>query len=239
MSNSSATKIAILCWEEGHIPKGLIQLESIVGNSTNVDSYPFPVRLCRIEGANMETVLENPNPKVLKRMIEKSRELVAEGIQAITTSCGFNIIFQRELSKAVDILVFTSSLLQVPFVRSLLSPEKEIAIITAKKKALKREHFEAAGITPSMKVIVFGMEEFPEWNKISLKPDEPIDLEIIRKEVIERAITAKESHPSIGAFILECTDLPPFAQTIRERTDLPVFDFMSMMDMIARALGII
>jgi hypothetical protein len=31
----------------------------------------------------------------------------------------------------------------------------------------------------------------------------------------------------IGAFILECTDLPPFADAIRKVTGRPVFDFVT------------
>ena len=82
-------RIAVLCWEAGHVPRGLVQLESLIGNSTNPDSYPFPVRFCRIKGANIRTVLENPDKKVLKNMIEESKKLISEGIAAITTSCGF------------------------------------------------------------------------------------------------------------------------------------------------------
>ncbi len=239
MTNSSDARIAILCWEEGHVPKGLVQLEGLVGNSTNLDSYPFPVRLCRIRGANLQTVLENPSREVLQRMIETSQELVSEGIRAITTSCGFNAVFQRELAEAVDVPVFTSSLLQIPFVTNLLAPEKTISVITAKKTSLKKEHFEAAGITPSMNVEVFGMEESPEWNKIFTAPDEPIDLGIVEKDVVETARSAVKKRPDTGAIVLECTDLPPFAQAIRDATGLPVFDFVTMMGFVARSLGIV
>ncbi|MFP4481159.1 MAG: aspartate/glutamate racemase family protein [Thermovirgaceae bacterium] len=239
MTNSSDARIAILCWEEGHVPKGLVQLESLVGNSTNLDSYPFPVRLCRIRGANLQTVLESPSREVLQRMIETSQELVSEGIQAITTSCGFNAVFQRELAEAVDVPVFTSSLLQIPFVTNLLAPEKAISVITAKKTSLKKEHFEAAGIMPTMNVEVFGMEESPEWNKIFTAPDEPIDLGIVEKDVVETARSAVKKRPDTGAVVLECTDLPPFAQAIRDTTGLPVFDFVTMMGFVARSLGIV
>ena len=34
-------------------------------------------------------------------------------------------------------------------------------------------------------------------------------------------------HPEIGAIVLECTDLPPYAAKIREAVNLPVFDFNS------------
>ena len=238
MQNVCPAKIAILCWEEGQIPRGLMQLEALVGNSTNPASYFFPVRFCRIKGANIETVLENPSENVLKNMIEESKKLIGEGIEVVTTSCGFNAIFQRELSAALPVPVFTSSLLQLPFVNSFLAPGKSTAVITAKKRALKGEHLRAVGITPEMKVEIFGMEDSPEWNKIFTRPDECFDVDLVAKEVVATAVKAVREYPEIGAFVLECTDLPPFSKAIREAVKLPVFDFITMMCYAARSVGI-
>lgn len=237
MALPTLCKIAILCWEAGHVPRGLVQLESLVGNSTNPDSYPFPVRFCRIKGANIETVLEHPSKDVLETMIEESKKLIDEGIMAITTSCGFNAVFHKELIAALDVPVFTSSLLQVPFVHSLISPDKTIAVITAKKAALKEEHLRTVGITPDIKVEIYGLENSPEWNKIFIAPNDDIDLEIVSKEVIGTAVNAVKERSDIGAFVLECTDLPPFAQSIRDAVRLPVFDFVTLMGTVARSIG--
>jgi hypothetical protein len=239
MDTGGKPLIAIFCWEAGQVPRGLVQLESLVGNSTNLDSYTFPVKLCRIEGANVETVLENPSPAVLSRMIEKARELSADGIKAITTSCGFNAIFQKELAGALDVPVFTSSLLQVPYLRNVLPENKSIAVITAKKASLKEEHLGAVGISRDMKVVVFGMENSPEWNKIFTDPDKDIDLDVVSSDVVATAANAVREYPDIGAFALECTDLPPFSQAIREATGRPVLDFITMMRSIAGSIGVV
>jgi len=237
--STQSPKIAILCWEEGHIPKGLMQLESLAGNSTNLNTYPFPVRICRIEGANIETVLENPSRLILSRMIEASLKLEKEGCAAITTSCGFNAVFQKELAEALSIPVFTSSLLQVPFVCGLISPQKKVAVITAKKAALKKEHLRAVGISDAMPVEIFGMESSKEWNKIFLHPDDVFDLALVSNDVIDVAIHALSLFPNIASFVLECTDLPPFSRAIREATGLPVFDFQTLMGMIVRSIGLV
>lgn len=239
MQDSEKPKIAILCWEEGHVPQGLIQLETLKGNSTNLDTYPFPVKICRIKGANVETVLENPSREIMNSMILESRKLADEGIKAITTSCGFNAIFQKELNRAVPVPVFTSSLLQVPFIVNFLPEDSIIAVVTAKKTALKEEHIRAAGISPDCKMEIFGMEASKEWNKIFTNPDENIDLEIINRDVVNTAARAMENFPAIGAFVLECTDLPPFSQAIRMATGKQVFDFQTLMGSVARSLGVI
>ena len=92
MENS---KIALLRWESGKIPEPLMQLETLPGNSTNLDSYPFPVRLVEVKGANMDTVLFNPSQKLLEDMIQISKDLYNEGVRAITTSRRRNRWFGR------------------------------------------------------------------------------------------------------------------------------------------------
>ncbi|WP_130862035.1 aspartate/glutamate racemase family protein [Bacilliculturomica massiliensis] len=231
-------KIAVLRWEEGHVPEGLLQLETMPGNSTNRESYPFPVRLIYVEGANVETVITHPSKELLANMIRISKQLVEEeGIQAITTSCGFNAIFQKELAEALDVPVFTSALLQVPFAQNLIGKNKTVGVITANKGSLTKEHFHACGITDDMNVEVMGLEDAKEWSKIFDKPDEKFDMDAVTEEIIGVAKKGVADHPEIGAIVLECTDLPPYAAKIREAVKLPVFDFNSMMGHMAIALA--
>jgi len=231
-------KIAILRWEAGHVPQGLMQLETMPGNSTNTASYPFPVRLVQVPGANVETVITHPSQKLLVDMIAIAKDLVEkEGIEAISTSCGFNAIFQKALAEAVDVPVFTSALLQVPFVQALVGQSRAVGVITANKAALTKEHFHACGITGDMNVVVLGLENAREWSKIFDHPDERFDMDAVSKEILGVAREGLTQHPEIGAIVLECTDLPPYAAAIRESLHLPVFDFNSMMGHMAIALG--
>lgn len=222
-------RIGILCWERGRVPQGLLQLETLVGDSTNPDSYSFPIVLRRVHGANIHTILENPDRKVLATMIADAKKMVTEEqVEAITTSCGFNAIFQRELSDALDVPVFTSSLLQVPLVKQIVGEKREVAIITASRAALSPAHLEAAGIGSNDGLYLFGLEDCPEWRKMHVCPEADIDLNIIRREVVGLSIDAKRLYPRIGAYVLECTDLPPFSEEIREKTGLPVFDIITL-----------
>ncbi|NCB41992.1 MAG: aspartate/glutamate racemase family protein [Clostridia bacterium] len=233
----SKPKIAVLRWEEGHVPQGLVQLEEMPGNSTNVHTYPFPVKLVYVKGANVDTIITNPNPKVLEDMIAISKKLIKEdGIKAITTSCGFNAIFQTELAAALDVPVFTSALLQVPFVQYMIGKDKAVAVITASKTSLTKKHLLACGITDDMNVEVFGLENAKEWSKIFENPDEAFDMEAVSEEIIGIAKAAVASNPNIAAIVLECTDLPPYASRMREALNLPVFDFVSMVGHVAIGL---
>lgn len=230
-------KIAILRWESGHVPEGLLQLERMKGNSTNPASYPFPVRLAEVKGANAETVIIHPSREVLERMIRMVRELAREGIRAVTTSCGFNAIFQKEVADAVDIPVFTSSLLQVPFAQAIIGRNHSVGIITANKAALTWEHLHACNITDDMNVYVQGLENCREWSKIFERPDEPFDMEAVSLEIMGAVAEGIKAHPDTGLILLECTDLPPYAQRIREEFDVPVLDINSLVGYVAISLG--
>ncbi len=230
-------KIAILRWEEGQVPMGLLQLEHLPGNSTNPASYPFSVRMVHVEGACVETVITHPSQKLLEDMIAISKKLVEEeGIEAITTSCGFNAIFQKGLSEALPVPVFTSALLQVPLMQHLIG-NRAIGILTANGSALTQAHFAACGIGEDTALHVMGLENAPEWNKIFACPDEAFDVELVRQEILSVVRKGVEDCPNMGAILLECTDLPPFGTDIKKAIGLPVFDFNSLMGIMASALG--
>ena len=53
--------------------------------------------------------------------------VVRHGAEAITTNCGFLALFQKELAEAVRVPVATSSMMQVPWVQSLLPPGQRFA----------------------------------------------------------------------------------------------------------------
>lgn len=230
-------KIAILRWEGGRVPEGLMQLETLPGNSTNPKSYPFPVRLQEVRGACVETIITHPSEEVFRRMVTLCREMKEEGIKAVSTSCGFNALHQQRLAGETGMPIFTSAILQVPFVQQMIGKDNTVGVITASRGNLTEAHFRACGITEDMHVKVFGLEDCREWSKIFDKPDEAFDMEAVEKEIVGTAKKAVAENPDIKAIVLECTDLPPFGRKISEATGLPVFDFVTMMAHVAVALG--
>lgn len=226
-ASSKRPLIGILCWEKGSSPRGLAQLETLPGNSTNPETFAFPLSCRRIKGANIHTILETPCRKVLKSMIDEARNMERQGIRAITTSCGFNAVFQKELADAVRVPVFTSSLMQVPLVQQMLGKERTVGVITAQKAALTEKHLQSVGIDSRAAIHIEGLEACTEWNKIFSSPDEKIDIPTVATDVVRMACSMTEK-TDIGAFVLECTDLPPFADAIRRATGRPVFDFVTL-----------
>jgi Asp/Glu/hydantoin racemase len=228
--------IGILGWEAGH-KDTLSQFEEIAGNIANPDTFDFPVMYKRVEGAYYQTVVVQPNVQVLEAMIQAARELEEEGIRAIATGCGFNAIFQRELANAVRVPVFASSLIQVPLVHRMLKEGQRVGIITADREYLTEQHLEGAGITRTNPVAIRGVEATEEFSKVRADPNAVLDVARFQEEVVGVAEALVREDPDVGAIVLECTDLPPFAAAMRRATGLPVFDMVTLTNMIYEAIA--
>ena len=233
---SGVPRVGILGWEAGN-KDTLSQFEQIEGNIANSTTFDFPVAYKRVKGAYYQTVVVQPNAQVLEAMIQAARELEQEGIRAIATSCGFNAIFQRELANAVNVPVFASSLIQVPLVHRMLKESQRVGIITANKECLTEQHLEGAGITRMIPVVIRGVEATEEFSKIHDDPDAVLDVTRFQEEVVGVADALVREDPDVGAIVLECTDLPPFAAAIRKATGLPVFDIVTLTNMIYESVA--
>ena len=66
-------------------------------------------------------------------------------MRAITGSCRFLALFQREMAASVDIPVFSSSLIQVPLAYHMTGGSAPVGILTADKTALSSAHLKAVG----------------------------------------------------------------------------------------------
>ncbi|MCK4966296.1 aspartate/glutamate racemase family protein [bacterium] len=228
--------IGILGWElrnEGT----LSQFEDIPGNVANPAAFSFPVLYRRVEGAYYQTVVVQPSKKVLANMIETTREMERGGIQAIMTNCGFNAIFQRELADAVSVPFFASSLIQVPLVYQMLKKGQRVGIITADKKYLTKKHLENAGISGEIPVCIAGIENTGEFSKVRDDSKADLDIDKFGKEIVGVSKQLINEHRDVGAVVLECTDLPPFAAAIRREIGLPVFDIVTLAHMVYESVA--
>ena len=54
-----------------------------------------------------------------------------------------------------------------------------------------------------------------------------IDFQACRLDMIDAGRAMVERHPEVGAIVLECTNMVPYARDIRRVTGLPVFSIHS------------
>ena len=50
----------------------------------------------------------------------------------------------------------------------------------------------------------------------------------LEKEVLSVVDTLAKENPEMGALVIECTDLPPFARLFQQKTNFPVFDMVTL-----------
>ncbi|HXH13673.1 MAG TPA: aspartate/glutamate racemase family protein [Alphaproteobacteria bacterium] len=213
------------------------QFPRIPGDMANAATFPFPVRYHRVQGASPDVVVRQGARELLPAFIEGARFLEREGVRAISTNCGFLAKFQRELTAAVSIPVFTSSLMLVPMVHRMLPPGKTVGVLTVDATSLTPADFEGAGITAEMPLAVAGLETEREFTRVLLGNQLVLDVDIARREHVRVAKQLCAEHPEVGAIVLECTNMPPYRADIQAATGLPVFDIVHLVQMVHTALG--
>ena len=134
------------------------------GNVSNASTYDFPVRYVFTEGTTQDNI-HRGDPSVLPNLIATARQLESEGCRAIFASCGYFGHFQREVSEAVDVPVFLSSVMQLPFAFAGLSPKKKIGILCGDGANLNDHLFQACGVSKELqdRCVITGMEGLPEF----------------------------------------------------------------------------
>ena len=212
-------------------PLGILMLEAgfprIPGDMGNATTWPFPVLYKIVKGANPESVVLKGAAGLLPNFIEAAQELVRHGAEAITTNCGFLSLFQQELSNQVKVPVATSSLLQVPWVQATLPPGKRVGVITVSANSLTSRHLAAAGVPLDTPVV--GTEQGREFYRtLILGEQQDMDVALAEEDILAAGRALVAGHPEVGAIVLECTNMPPYAAALQEAVGLPVYDIYSM-----------
>ena len=212
-------------------PLGILMLEArfprIAGDMGNGTTWPFPVLFRVVRGASPSRVVEQGAAGLLDAFVEAARDLVDLGAEGITTNCGFLTLFQAELAAAVRVPVATSSLMQVPWVQATLPPGKRVGVITVNKAGITPRHLEAVGVP--LDVPIEGTEGGREFFRVLIRAEkEDMDVDLARQDILDAAARLTARHPEVGAIVLECANMPPYAADVAEATGLPVHDIYSM-----------
>lgn len=209
----------------------------VPGNVGNASTFSFPVRYKVVKDASIDRLLHQRDASLLKPFVDAAKALREEGVKAITGACGFMALFQKEVADALDIPVFLSSLLQIPFIHQTLNRRQKIGVITADKTALTPGHFSSVGVDENIPLVIAGMETQAEFSSAVLKEKGTLDSGRIEAEVVSVTRQLVAENPEVGAILLECSDLPPYAHAVQAATGLPVFDFVTMIEYVHRTLA--
>ena len=205
---------------------GVLMLDTrfprVIGDIGNAASFDFPVRYLVVRGASARRVVRERDPALLQPFIDAGRALVDEGATAITTSCGFLVLFQRELQAALPVPVWTSSLLLLAELSGTGA-----GVVTVDAASLNADHLRAAGAP--LDTPIEGLAPGCAFQRTLLNDAASLDTDNARAETIAAALRLTARHPALSTIVLECTNMPPYADAVRAATGRAVLDITTLL----------
>jgi len=209
---------------------GILSLETrfprIPGDVGNPETWPFPVRIERVAGADPATVVHRRAEGLRDAFIAAGLRLVDDGVEVIVTTCGFLTLMQADLAEALPVPVATSALMQLPLLQRLMPAGRIVGVVTASARSLTPDHLRAVGADPDTPVV--GVAEGGAFAGTFLGNLETLDVPAARQEVVTAALDLRAQHPDLGAILLECANMGPYACDVRAATGLPVHDMVGL-----------
>ena len=203
---------------------GVLMLDTrfprVVGDIGNPATFDFPVLYRAVRGASPQRVVRERDPALLQPFIDAGRALVDEGATAITTSCGFLVLFQRELQAALPVPVWTSSLL-------LLAGLRDAGVVTVDAASLTADHLRAAGALADTPVE--GLAAGCAFQRSLLNDEAALDTGNARAETVSAALRLTARQPQLSTIVFECTNMPPYADAVRAATGRTVLDITTLL----------
>ena len=208
------------------------------GDVRNATTYPFNVQFEIVKGVDIQAlVFAEDKSSCLSPIKQAAFNLQQKGCRAISAECGYFAYFQREIASSLDIPVFMSSLLQVPWAQQVIGSDKVVGIYVGSKRAVRDEHLEAVGIVLNSNYVLEGAvdggtcEEFENLWIEGRRPDCPqADYAKAEKEFLSVGKKFFDRHPNMGAMVLECTGFPPFARALQREIDIPVYSYSTLLE---------
>ena len=223
-TNICGATIGVLCLDS-RFPKP-------VGHIKNPSSFKFPILYETVKGATVQKMLDNPGADFIAPFLDAAKKLESDGVRAITGSCGFLALFQKELANSVSIPVYSSSLIQIPMIYNMFGSIGQVGILTASRSKLTKKHFQGVG-AENFPVAIEGMDDSEEFREVILEGTrDNMNITKVANEILECAKTLILKNPDVNALVLECTDMPPYSFKLQRELKLPIFDITTLTNMI-------
>ena len=218
---------------------GILLLDTAVpfipGDVANATTYDYPVRFQKVSGFSVARAI-GKDPSVYDTLKKAAEELVGQGVRAVTGDCGFMAFHQQRLADELEVPVFLSSLLQIPFIEAIIGRSAEVGVITADSRSLDDDLLAAVGVSDPGRVAVAGLQSCRSFQSFAIKETGTLDKVAVEGEVVATARRLVDEHESVKAILLECSLLPPYAAAVQQAVNLPVFDYITMIDFVFRAV---
>ena len=209
---------------------GVVMLETRFprppGDIGNPRTFAFPVCYRTVRGASPRRVVVERDATLLAPFIDAARALEREGVAAVTTSCGFLALFQRELAASLVVPMWSSSLLLVAEIERGWRDGRRVGVVTADAASLGADHLRAVGAPADTPIE--GLASDSAFRATLLENRTELDGDEARAATVAAALRLVARHPEVAAIVLECTNMPPYADAVRAATGVPVHDITTL-----------
>lgn len=212
---------------------GILMMEStaprLPGDPGHAATFDFPVRYAVLKGYPFDEMITGATDH-LDIILDGARELEAAGVKFVAGDCGLFSIFQERIASELSIPFLGSALSLVPMLKTTLPPSKKIGVITGAVSLLNDAHLSGAGIDPD-DIVLSGMDDSPEFKRVVIDRAPDLDPQAMRRDIL---VAAKRLQGlDLGCVILECTNLITYRQDVQTLLNLPVYDMVSFIEMMA------
>ncbi len=201
----------------------------VPGDVGNAHTYDYPVVYKTVEGLTTMRCLRQ-EPGWQEKVVAAAQELEAAGVRGISSDCGFMVQYQPAVAAALTIPVYLSSLLQLKTLARFFAPDRPIGIVTADSTNFSVDFLRRTHTLPPNPIVIRGMQDEPEFGHAIMRESGTLDSDKITAETVAKCREMKDERPDLAAILLECSVLPPYAKAVQDALDVPVFDFISMID---------
>ncbi len=219
---------------------GILLLDSdisyIRGDVANKDSFNFEVKFEKVKGYSARRALDK-DPKIFYELLNSAKLLENRGVSAIAGNCGYMAYHQKKLAPKLKVPVFLSSLSQIHFISNIISNDSHIGIICADSRYLDKELLNSIDIYDTKNLEIYGLENKKYFYESVIKENIPLNPKEIEKEVVDVAKEIVKDDPKIKVILLECSCLPPYREVVQKETNLPVFDYITMINYVYSSIA--
>ncbi len=209
---------------------GILMNDSIIpripGDPGHAETFSFPVLHQVLKGFPFDDLI-TINKSRMDILMDHVKSVEKRGVSLIAADCGLFGPFQNDIRAAIKVPFIGSSLDMIPLLQKHLPSKQKIGILTGSSHILSDAHLLASGVDPDS-VMIAGMDECPEFNRVVLDKSMSLNVELLKAEV-ENSVSIF-SNSNIGAVVLECTNLISFRSIIQNRLKIPVFDLVSYIE---------
>merc|ERR1719265_517058 len=116
-------------------------------------------------------------------------------------------------------------------------PRDQILVLTANSASLKPQKevlLSQCGFNvDDDRFIIVGCQDVPGFDAVAR--GEAVPIQTVQPGIVKVALEALRERPKIAAILLECTELPPYSDALRQATCLPVWDAITGADFYINA----